>query len=113
MLRGGRGAAALGDEAHLAASRSLNRQGIAQLTDGLARLGIRVPRSAGNFVLVDLGLPAGDLYERLLRMGVIVRPVANYGLPNHLRVTVGLPEQNQRFLAALEAALRQPGVVTQ
>jgi len=45
------------------------------------------------------------VYEKLLRQGIIVRPVANYGLPEHLRVTVGLPEENARFLEALKAAL--------
>jgi histidinol-phosphate aminotransferase len=42
------------------------------------------------------------MYEALLRQGVIVRPVANYGMPNHLRVTVGLPEENEKFINALE-----------
>jgi histidinol-phosphate aminotransferase len=46
------------------------------------------------------------VFESLLRQGVIVRPVGGYGLPDHLRVTVGLPEENERFLAALAAALR-------
>ena len=49
--------------------------------------------------------PAGPVYEALLRAGVIVRPVANYGMPNHLRVTVGLPEENRRLLTALEKVL--------
>ena len=45
------------------------------------------------------------IYQRLLEQGVIVRPVANYGLPEYLRVTVGLPDENRRFLDALAAAL--------
>jgi len=53
-------------------------------------------------VCVDFGRPAAPLYERLLREGVIVRPVANYGMPNHLRVTIGLPEENARFIEALK-----------
>ncbi|MCU0971669.1 MAG: histidinol-phosphate transaminase, partial [Gammaproteobacteria bacterium] len=54
---------------------------------------------------VDVGRPAGPVDQALLREGVITRPVGNYGLPNHLRVTVGLPEENARFLAALEKVL--------
>ena len=60
--------------------------------------------SHGNFVLVRVG-DAAAVYERLLRAGVIVRPVAGYGLPEWLRVSIGLPEENERFLAALPAAL--------
>jgi histidinol-phosphate aminotransferase len=60
--------------------------------------------SHGNFLLVRVG-DGARVYDRLLRQGVIVRPVANYGLPEHVRVTVGLPEENRRFLAALESAL--------
>jgi histidinol-phosphate aminotransferase len=54
---------------------------------------------------VDFGRPAGPVYESLLRQGVIVRPLANYGMPNHLRVTVGLPEDNRRFIEALREVL--------
>ena len=68
--------------------------------EDLTALGWRVSPSAGNFVLADTGGPALPCYERLLRAGVIVRPVANYGLPDHLRITVGLPEQNERLLSA-------------
>ena len=58
----------------------------------------------GNFITVRVG-DAARVYDRLLREGVIVRPMAGYGMPEHLRVTVGLPEHNARFLAALERAL--------
>lgn len=97
--------AALSDEEHLQRSREVNRQGLRQLGDGLAALGLRALPSAGNFVLVDLAQPAAPVYERLLHSGVIVRPVANYGLPQHLRITVGTGEMNARVLAALAAAL--------
>jgi histidinol-phosphate aminotransferase len=59
----------------------------------------------GNFVTIDLGRPAAEVDQALLREGCIVRPVANYGLPNHLRVSVGLKEENSRFLQALEKVL--------
>ena len=54
---------------------------------------------------MHVGGPAGPVYDRLLREGVIVRPVENYGMPEHLRVTVGLEEENRRFLVALEKVL--------
>lgn len=97
--------AALDDPDHVARSRQLNAAGLSQLRDGLAALGVSTAPSAGNFVLADLGQPAGPCYQALLRAGVIARPVGNYGLPNHLRITVGLPGQNQRFLDAMRPAL--------
>lgn len=93
--------AALDDAAHVMRSRQLNAHGLVQLSSGLSALGWRVSPSAGNFVLADTGGPALPWYEKLLRAGVIVRPVANYGLPGHLRITVGLPEQNERLLSEL------------
>jgi histidinol-phosphate aminotransferase len=60
--------------------------------------------SLGNFVSVRVGAAAA-VYQRLLAQGVIVRPVAAYGMPEHLRVTIGLESENARFLAALRTAL--------
>ncbi len=97
--------AALADEAHIARSVALNREGMAQLEAGLGELGLAWIPSAGNFLCVDVGREAAPVYEALLREGVIVRPVAGYGLPRHLRVTVGLPEENRRFLEALGRVL--------
>ena len=97
--------AALDDAAHVMRSRQLNAQGLVQLSSGLSALGWRVSPSAGNFVLADTGGPALPWYEKLLRAGVIVRPVANYGLPDHLRITVGLPDQNERLLSALRSLM--------
>jgi histidinol-phosphate aminotransferase len=96
--------AALADTDYVEESRRLNRQGLAQLAAGFAALGVTALPSHGNFVLVKVG-DAAKAYGALLRQGVIVRPVANYGLPEWLRVTVGLPDENARFLAALAAAL--------
>lgn len=98
-------AAALADSAHLARAIEINRTGMRELAAGLRALNIDYIPSAGNFVCIDLGRPAAAIYEALLRCGVIVRPIANYGMPNHLRVTVGLPAENERFLAALKQAL--------
>ena len=93
--------AALGDHEHVRRSRELNAAGLAQLADGLTALGLRPLPSQGNFLLVEVGADASACYEALLRAGIIVRPVANYGLPDYLRMTVGLPDQNRRLLAAL------------
>jgi histidinol-phosphate aminotransferase len=97
--------AALGDAQHVARSRQNNQDGLRQLRAGLGKLGLRCAPSAANFVLVDLGRPAAPVYENLLRAGVIVRPVANYALPQHLRITVGLPQQNERLLHTLGRVL--------
>jgi histidinol-phosphate aminotransferase len=102
--------AALDDEPFLRRSRELNQAGMAQLTAAFARLGLAWIPSCANFVTVaiprkDGASQAGPVYQRLLRAGVIVRPLAGYALPDHLRVTVGLPEENERFLAALAGAL--------
>jgi histidinol-phosphate aminotransferase len=98
-------AAALRDEAHVLRSRALNRKGLEQLREGLGALDLTWIPSIGNFLTVDVGRAAGPVYEGLLRQGVIVRPVANYGFPNHLRVTVGTEAQNARFLEALVMVL--------
>jgi histidinol-phosphate aminotransferase len=96
--------AALDDEAYVAESRRINREGMHMLEAGLARLRIEFTPSRGNFILAKVG-DAARIYTSLLRKGVIVRPVANYGLPEWLRITVGVPSENERFLAALESAL--------
>ncbi len=94
-------AAALDDRGHLEATLALNRAGIGSLRAGLAALGIGAAASAGNFVLADFGRPAAPVNEALLRRGVIVRPVDNYGLPNHLRISTGTAVQVERLLTAL------------
>jgi histidinol-phosphate aminotransferase len=97
--------AALGDEAFIAESRRVNAAGLVQLEEGFARLGLEFIPSAGNFIAVRVG-DAARVYDFLLRQGVIVRPIAGYGMPEHLRVTVGTREQNGRFLDCLARALR-------
>lgn len=96
--------AALDDVEFLARSYALNVAGMAQLTSGLAALGIETVPSKGNFLLAKVG-DAARVNTALLQRGVIVRPVANYGLPEFLRVSVGLAGQNARFLEALRAVL--------
>ncbi len=97
--------AALDDDEHVERSRRTNRDGMVFLERELARLGLPYVPSQANFVLVRVG-SGGEVYERLLRRGVIVRPVGGYGFPDHLRVTVGTEEENRRFIGALEEALR-------
>lgn len=96
--------AALADEAFVARSVEINRAGMAQVTAAFDAMGLRYLPSHGNFVLVEVGDGAG-VYRELLRRGVIVRPVANYALPQWLRVTIGLPEENAKFVAALREAI--------
>ncbi|HQR20270.1 MAG TPA: histidinol-phosphate transaminase [Burkholderiaceae bacterium] len=96
--------AALADDAFLARSYELNLRGMQQLTEAFDALGLEYVPSVGNFVLVKVG-PAAKVYQELLKRGVIVRPVANYGLPEWLRITVGLPQENEAFLRALPEAL--------
>ncbi|MDD5411761.1 MAG: histidinol-phosphate transaminase [Methylobacter sp.] len=97
--------AALTDFEHLKNTITVNTQGMQQLTDGFKDLGLEWIESAGNFVLVDVKQPGQPLYEALLRKGVIVRPVGNYELPNHLRISIGTKEENQVFLQALTEVL--------
>lgn len=97
--------AVLGDEAYLERSREVNTAGLRQLEQAFDRLGLEYIPSAGNFIAVDVGDHAQAVYQSLLTQGVIVRPVAGYGMPRHLRVSVGLPEENERFIQALEQSL--------
>lgn len=96
--------AALGDQAFLQQSYELNRAGLHEFEAAFDALGLGYVPSRANFVLVKVGA-AARVYQELLKRGVIVRPVGNYGLPEWLRVSVGLPAENATFLAALPAAL--------
>ncbi len=98
-------AAALSDRAHIERSLAVNRQGMAQLIEGFSALGLEHIPSVGNFVCVDLAGPAARVDAALQARGCIVRPIANYGMPDHLRITVGLAEENQRLLDALSGLL--------
>ncbi|MEK1939064.1 MAG: histidinol-phosphate transaminase [Pseudomonas sp.] len=97
--------AALADEQYLADSRALNDAGMQQLEQGFRELGLSWIASKGNFIAVDVGREGLPVYQGLLREGVIVRPVANYGMPNFLRVTIGTAAENTRFLIALTKVL--------
>ncbi|HUE91190.1 histidinol-phosphate transaminase [Pseudomonas sp.] len=97
--------AALDDADYLAQSRQLNDAGMAQLEAGLRELGLGWIPSKGNFIAVDFGRDIAAINQALLHEGVIVRPVVGYGMPNFLRVSIGLPAENARFLDALARVL--------
>ncbi|HEX8979438.1 MAG TPA: histidinol-phosphate transaminase [Parasulfuritortus sp.] len=96
--------AALEDTAFLEECLAINRTGMVQLTKGLDRLGVDYIPSHGNFVCCRVG-DAAAINRALLERGVIVRPVAGYGMPEHLRVSIGLESENSRFLEALAEVL--------
>lgn len=97
--------AALGDEGYLQQSRELNQAGMKQLIAGFEQMGLSYIPSKGNFITVNVQSNAAEVYDDLLYEGVIVRPVAGYGLPQHLRVSIGLAGENERFLDALSKVL--------
>jgi histidinol-phosphate aminotransferase len=97
-------AAALNDADFIAESKRVNDAGMAQMLQGFQALGLEHIPSFGNFVCVKVaarGRSAGEVFQALLRQGVIVRPVGNYGMADYLRVSIGLPAQNARFLSVL------------
>lgn len=95
--------AALKDQAYLDKSIEVNTSGMRQLEEAFDRLGYEYIPSKGNFVCFDAKRSGVDVFQDMLKQGVIVRPVSNYGMPNHLRVSVGLAEENQRFIDVLES----------
>ena len=99
--------ASLKDADFLQQSIEINRIGMAQLEQGLKAMNLTWIPSAGNFITVDFGRDAMPVYQALLKLGVIVRPVANYGMPHHLRISVGMPDENTRCLEALAAVINQ------
>jgi histidinol-phosphate aminotransferase len=98
--------AALGDQGHVARARAWNLAEREWLASGLSRLGFSVLPSQTNFVLVDFGRDAAPVENALYQRGVIARPMAGYGLPRHLRISVGTRDENERLLAALAATAR-------
>jgi histidinol-phosphate aminotransferase len=101
-------AAAVGsleDDAFVERSRALNQAGMLQITRGLEALGLDYIPSFGNFVSFRITDAAG-VYRQLLQHGVIVRPIANYGMPDYLRVSIGLFDENVRFLEVMQAIVK-------
>jgi histidinol-phosphate aminotransferase len=100
--------ATLHDEAHVLASVEAVRQGVRDLSGALDAMGVRYVPTRANFLLVEMP-DAARVYEQLLKLGVIVRPMASFGIERALRITVGTPEENTRLVEALRAVLGKDG----
>jgi histidinol-phosphate aminotransferase len=98
--------AALEDTEHVKRSAAHARKSIERLQREVSVPGVRVHSSLANFVFIDCGRPSTPIYEQLLRRGVIVRPMAAWGLPNGIRVSVGRDDEMPRVIAALNETLR-------
>lgn len=97
--------AALDDRDFLLRSIRLVHDGLERLYTELDRLGLLYFKTESNFFLIDVGQPADEVFEKMLRQGVIVRSMRAYGYPHYIRVNVGLEEENRRFIDALETVL--------
>lgn len=97
--------AALDDKDFLNKTVELVHQGLDMFYDELARRQVRFFQSQANFFLIDVAREAKQVFEQLLRQGVIVRSMQGYGYPEYIRVNVGLPQENEKFLAALDSVL--------
>lgn len=100
------GLAALNDTDHIRQSQALNERGKAFLSQAFDDMGIAYFPTYGNFITIDTGRDAATVYNDLLRLGVIVRPLKGYGLPHHLRITIGTEDQNVRLVEALKTVLK-------
>jgi histidinol-phosphate aminotransferase len=98
--------AALRDEDFVRRSNELNRRGMEQITQGLRKLGLAFIPSYGNFIAFKIG-DGMKMYRRLLELGVIVRPIASYDMPEYLRVSIGTENENEKFLSALQQAMSE------
>lgn len=96
---------AINDIDYLATTVALNNAGMQQLTTAFLDMGLPWIESIGNFVAVDLLREAASINTALLHKGIIVRPVANYEMPNHLRISIGTEVENALFITALKAVL--------
>ena len=102
--------AALSDDDHLQKCVEMNTKGIKFWRAACQYRGLDYIPSVGNFITIDFEQDAMPIYEGLLREAVIVRPITNYGLPNHLRISISTPEDNQRCLDALDKVLQDLGI---
>lgn len=98
--------ATLNDSDYLQRAVTLNRQEMVRYEAFFNELGLTFIPSSGNFITVDLAQPAAPIYQALLQQGVIVRPIAGYGMPNHLRISIGTEQENERFFSALRHILQ-------
>jgi histidinol-phosphate aminotransferase len=98
--------AGLDDATHVRQTLEINAAGLAFLEHEFERLGIDFVPSQANFILAEVG-DSSAVFNGLLKLGVIVRPMGGYGLPRHLRISVGLEDENRRLVSALEQVLGQ------
>ena len=97
--------AALDDQGHVEKSVSINSDGLSYLYRELDCMGLSYVKSQANFLLIDMKGDCAKIYQELMKKGVIVRPMGIYNLNNYLRITVGLPEENKRFIEALKGVV--------
>lgn len=100
-------AAAITDHEHIGRTRAFNRAGLEYLQTACERLGLRFVPSQANFLLIEVGCECARIQQELLKRGVLVRTGEVFGMPTFLRVNTGTPEQNERFIEALQHALRK------
>ena len=101
--------AALEDQAWIKKVRDLNTQGRDYWYGELTAMGLEYAPTQGNFIFINLGISGAEVSQRLMKLGVIVRPGHVFGYPDYVRVTIGTPEQNERFIAALRMVLTEMG----
>ncbi len=99
--------AALDDREHLDKTLKITWDGLDLLAGELRKMGCGVMPGHTNFMLVETGCDAKKIYEGMLRKGVIIRAMGAYGFPTHIRITVGLPEENSRFLKAFSEVMKE------
>lgn len=97
--------AALGDITHVEQSRKINHEGKKYLYDQFQQMGLKYIPTHANFIMVDVERDSKEVFQSLMEKGVIVRTGDIFGMPTYLRVTIGLPEENERFIAALKEIL--------
>jgi histidinol-phosphate aminotransferase len=97
--------AAIEDETHVLECVRMNEAGKAYLYEEFKTLGVKYVPSRANFILVDVGRNAADIYQKLLHEGVIVRPMTSFGMETALRITIGTPDENRRLIKGLRAVL--------
>jgi histidinol-phosphate aminotransferase len=98
--------AALDDKAFLLRVRKIILEGKNYLYDSLKKMGIAYVPSVANFILIDVGRDCMSVFKEMLKYGVIVRDMQQYGLKNFIRVTIGMPKENTRFIKVLKKVLR-------
>ena len=99
--------ACLDDDEHYQKTMTMTKEGMAWLHEEIKKLGCRPLSSHANFFLVDVGVSGKLLYEQMLHKGVIIRPMAAYGFPNFIRITIGTPAENQRLITAMADSLQE------